>query len=500
MGSTHCPCAEAGWDDYRVTINQATKLDPYPLPRVEELFSALSGGKYFTKLDLAHAYLQLPLDEKSQELCTINTHKGLFRYHRLPFGVSSAPAIFQRCMDSLMQGLKNVFVYIDDILVSGASVEDHLATLRKVMERLTAANLRLKKSKCFFLHTSIEYLGHVINEKGIQPTGEKVQAIREMPNPKNVTELRSFLGIINYYGKFLPNLSSRLAPLYKLLCKDARWSWGNPQETAFQEAKKALQTDSLLVHYDPSKPLILAYDASQYGIGAVLSHELDKGLERPIAYISRTLTSAERKYSQLEKEGLAIIFGVTRFHNYLYGRKFAIESDHQPLSYLFNEVRGIPQMASACIQRWALTLSAYSYTIRYKAGQRLANADAFSRLPRPVTTSDDKLPGDLVQLVNHMSSTSLRSAAVKSWTSTDPVLSKVRHYLMTGWPSEITDKQFKPYKQRANELSVLDGCILWGSRVVVPPQGRKSVLAELHETHPGAGKMKSLARNYVWWP
>ena len=428
--------------DFSVTINQASKVDPYPLPRVEELFAALSGGKYFTKLDLAHAYLQLPLDEEAQQLCTINTHKGLFRYHRLPFGVSSAPAIFQRCMDSLMQGLKNVFVYIDDILVAGSSVEEHLETLQKVMERLTAANLRLKKSKCFFLQHSIEYLGHIISEKGIQPTEEKVRAIKEMPSPRNVGELRSFLGILNYYGKFLPNLSARLAPLYKLLHKNVRWSWEEPQEMAFQEAKKALQADSLLVHYDPSRPLILACDASQYGIGAVLSHEMEGGTERPIAYISRTLTSAEKRYSQLDKEGLAIIFGVTRFHNYLHGRKFVIESDHQPLSYLFSENRGIPQMASARIQRWALTLSAYSYSIRYKAGRKLANADAFSRLPRPVTPKD-KLPGEPVQLVNHLSGTCLRSAAVKGWTSTDPVLSRVRRYLMSGWPAELTEAEFR---------------------------------------------------------
>ena len=290
------------------------------------------------------------------------------------------------------------------------TVEDHLENVSRVLERLEAAGLHLKRSKCSFMCTSIEYLGHIISEKGLQPTTEKVRALKEMPNPKNVAELRSFLGIVNYYGKFLSNLSTKLAPLYSLLHKHARWSWGEEQEQAFLAAKEALQTDSILVHYDGSKPLILACDASPYGLGAVLSHVMADGTERPIAYVSRTLTSAEKNYSQLEKEGLAIVFGVKKFHNYLYGRPFSIESDHQPLSYLFSESRGIPQMASSRIQRWALTLSAYQYTIRYKAGSTLANTDSLSRLPRAVT-GEEKLPGDLVHLVNHIATTNFSSAA-----------------------------------------------------------------------------------------
>ena len=165
--------------------------------------------------------------------------------------------------------------------------------------------------------------------------------------------------------------------------------WTHVENEAFEATKEALQTDSLLVHYDSSKPLLLACDASQYGLGAVLSHICENGEERPIAFVSRTLTPAEKNYSQLEKEGLAIIFGVKKFHNYLFGRHFTIESDHKPLSYLFNE---ISPMASSLIQRWALTLSAYQYTIRYKTGKTLSNADALSRLPKSVTTSSDCVP------------------------------------------------------------------------------------------------------------
>lgn len=261
-----------------------------------------------------------------------------------------------------MRGIKGVSTYIDDILISGATIEEHLQTLDIILQKLETVGLKLNKSKCFFLHPRVEYLGHIIDKDGLHPTMEKVLAIREAPNSRNVSKLRSFFGIINYYNRFLQNLSTKLAPLYRLLQKYTPWTWGSNEDKAFEAAKRALQDNSLLVHYDETKPLVLAC----YGLRAVLSHIMEDGQERPVAYASRTLSPVEKNYAQLEKEGLAIIFGVKKFHNYLYGRHFIIESDHQPLSYLFNEKKGISQTASSQIQRWALTLSAYQYTITTK--------------------------------------------------------------------------------------------------------------------------------------
>ena len=486
--------------DFKLTVNQVLNTETYPLPRIEEIFANLNGGKLFTKLDMSNAYLQLPLDEDSKTYVTINTHKGLFKFNRLPFGVSSAPAIFQRYMETLLQGFQGVSVYIDDVLITGRSTEEHLQNLEKVLEKIQAVGLRLNRDKCFFMQQRIEYLGHVIDETGIHPTEEKVRAIKEAPQPRDVTSLRSFLGLTNYYAKFLPNLSAKLAPLYKLLNNKQEWCWGREQEEAFQAAKDALQTDAVLVHYDPAKPLVIACDASQYGIGAVLSHTMEDKQERPVAYVSRTLSPAEKRYSQLEKEALAIVFAVKKFHKYVYGRHFEIESDHRPLSFLFSENKGVPQMASARIQRWAITLSAYHYTIRYKAGKHLGNADAFSRLPRPVTIANDHVPEELELLMNHLSATSIGAANIKAWTNRDPLLSCVRRFIMSGWPDKELGEEYHPYTSRKHELSVFEGCVLWASRVVVPPQGRQSILEELHETHPGVNKMKSLARMYLWWP
>ena len=216
-----------------------------------------------------------------------------------------------------------------------------------------------------------------------------MRAIKEAPSPTNIHELRSFLGMVNYYGKFLPDLSKVLAPLYKLLHCDTKWQWDTEQEDAFQDVKELLHADNLLVHYDPDKEIILSCDASPYGVGAVLSHVMEDGAERPIGFASRTLSAAEKGYSQLDKEGLAIVFAVKRFRQYLYGRAFTIVTDHKPLMSLFSETKCIPPLASARIQRWALTLSAYYYTIVYRAGKDNANADALSRLPlldTPATT------------------------------------------------------------------------------------------------------------------
>ena len=203
--------------DYKLTVNRAAKTDSYPLPRIEDLFASLSGGQLFSKLDLAHAYQQIPLDEKSQLFTTINTHKGLYCYNRLPFGVASAPAIFQRAIETILQGIPHVCVYLDDILITGENDDEHLQTLETVLSLLEKAGIRLKHKKCSFMLTAIEYLGHKISAQGLQPTSEKVQAIHEAPAPKDVTQLKSFLGLLNYYCKFLPTLSTTLAPLYGLL-------------------------------------------------------------------------------------------------------------------------------------------------------------------------------------------------------------------------------------------------------------------------------------------
>ena len=294
-------------------------------------------------------------------------------------------------------------------------------------------------------------------------------------------------------------MSSTLAPLYRLLEKQAKWIWSAAQDLAFQAAKKQLTSPCLLVHYDPQKELLLSCDASPYGIGAVLSHRLEDGSEKPVAFASRSLSPAEKKYAQLDKEGLAIVFGVKKFHGYLLGRKFVIHSDHKPLQYLFSETRPVPPLASARIQRWALTLSAYDYTISYKPGERHANADLLSRLPLPETPAEVPTPPEIILMMETLQGTPVSAKNIRQWTDRDPLLSRVRNLVLQGW-HDVEDEEILPFNRRKQELSVQDGCVLWGSRVVVPQAGRAKVLEELHDGHPGVSRMKSLARGVVWWP
>ena len=241
-------------------------------------------------------------------MVTINTHRGLFEYTRLPFGVASAPAIFQRTKDTILRGIPGVVCYLDDRLITGKSEADHLRNLEDVLHRLRKHGVRLRLDKCSFFQHSVDYLGHCINGAGIHTSNDKVEAILKARPPKNVQELRSFIGLINYYAKFIPNLSSILPPLHDLLRASKHWAWTKQCRRAFEAAKSCLTEAPVLAHYDPQLPITLAADASPYGVGAVISHTMPDGEEKPIAYASRTLTKSECNYAQIEKEALALIF------------------------------------------------------------------------------------------------------------------------------------------------------------------------------------------------
>ena len=224
--------------DFKVTVNPESKLDRYSIPRIEDLFATLGGGQLFSKLDMSQAYQQIELEDSSKPLTVINTHKGLFQYNRLPFGISSAPAIFQRVMDTLLSDIPGVIVYLDDVLITGKTNEDHMRSLDTVLTRIQEAGLLLKRYKCLFMEKSVTYLGHTIDANGLHPITEKVEAIKEAPRPRNVSQLKSYLGLITYYGRFLPNISLILFPLYRLLRRNTHWRWAVSEEEAFIKSKK----------------------------------------------------------------------------------------------------------------------------------------------------------------------------------------------------------------------------------------------------------------------
>ena len=338
---------------------------------------------------------------------------------------------------------------------------------------------------------SVIYFGLRFSDKGLQPTDEKVRAIKEAPAPHNVTELRSFLGMLAALTNFIPKLSTLAHPLYELL-GNKPWNWSPNCDKAFSDVKCALTSETVLPHYNPSLPVELAVDASPYGLGAVIMHEFPNGERRPIAYGSRTLNEHEKRYGQIDKEALAIMFGLKRFHLYLYGGHFTIQTDHKPLERIFGPKTAIPSLAAMRLQRWAIILSAFSYNIKFVPSKQNAVADALSRLPLPSKSNDEDSAFNVEERLTQ--SLPITHKEISHATRVDPVLSKVLEYVTNGWPKHVEDLRLRPYFNRRFELSVEQDCLLWGLRVVIPTRYQDDMLQELHSSHPGIVRMKELAR------
>ncbi|KAL0879382.1 hypothetical protein ABMA27_003143 [Loxostege sticticalis] len=470
--------------DYSVSLNKQLLVEKYPLPTVNELFSKLHGARVFSKIDLSMAYNQCVLDDESQALTCINTHRGLYKYTRLVFGLASAPAIFQRVMENVLSGLEGVLCMLDDVCIFSFDEKSHLNRLNAVFKRLEDSGFTLQKEKCDFFKDEIGYSGHIISKDGIKKAPEKVKAMTDAPIPSNVSQLQSFLGLVNYYRNFVPNASSVLSPLYDLLKKGCKWNWTQEHDLAFQTIKSLLTSEQTLAHFNPNAKIILTVDASPSGLGAILSQVDADGVERPISFASRT---AEKRYAQIQKEETAIIYGVRRFNQYLYGRSepFILRTDHKPLISIFGPYNGIPEVSANRLQRYALFLSGYNYKIEYiRSGDN--NADYLSRasLPEPSgppgsrhtacactercgeseTTCDRATYVCFV--VDGTMPVTLRK--VREATNNDMVLSRVASFILNGWPPKIADVRLKPFYLCRNQLSLESGCVMRGHKVVIP--------------------------------
>lgn len=485
-----------------MTINKHIKPSCYPMPRFEDIASKLNGCTVFSVIDLKDAYLQLPVAEEARKYLTIVTHKGYFRYKRLPFGVNFAPALFQECMDKVLSGLERSIAYLDDIICGSISADVHMDDVRQTMMRLKIAGLRSEPSKCKLFQTSVPFLGHIIDSHGVHPAEDKLEVMRDLRAPTSVKELRSFIGVVGYYQKFIPNLQMKCAPLHGLLKKGVKWLWTPECEKSFQELKMQLTASDTLVFYDPELPIILTTDASDVGISAVITHRYSDNTERPIAYASRVLSDAERRYSVIEREALALIYGVQKFQHYLLGRRFTMRTDHKPLETIFGADRNLPKVAHNRLDRWAVILSGYDYDIQYVTGQANHTADLLSRLP-----SNDK-PSTLEKAANRMHLLHLRikdlpitPKELKNQTISDKILGSIIAYMARGWPDKkALSPEFYPYFEKRTELSYEQDTLLWRGRIIVPTVLRTAVLDILHDGHPGVTSMLDLARFTAYWP
>ncbi|CAH8452171.1 unnamed protein product [Schistosoma rodhaini] len=494
--------------DFSTGLNAALEQHHYPLPVPADLFTMLNGGKFFAKLDLADAYLQVEVDEASKELLTINTHRGLFQYNRLPFGVKTAPSIFQQLMDTILSGIPGVAAYLDDILIVAATLEQLHERTTSVLKRISENGFRLRPEKCQFLLRSVKYLGFIFDADGRRPDPENVQAIRQMPTPTNISALRSFMGLVSYYAAFVPSMHDIRAPLNGLLSKNSTWNWTKECDAAFCKLKSIISSKLLLTHYDPCMPIIVAADASAYGVGAVISHQFPDATEKAVMHASRTLTPAERKYSQIEKEALALVFAVRRFHKFLYGRRFTLLTDHKPLLAIFGSKSGVPAHSANRLQRWALILLGYDFDIQYRRTKQFGQADALSRLINEHSTTDEDAVIASFSTEDHAQcylTTAVRAlpvleSEIQIASRNDPVIKKTMNYVTNGWPSTELDGDMKQLYHRRDSLCVVNECLMFGDRVVVPESLRPRVLKQFHIGHPGIKRMKSIARSYAYWP
>jgi transposase InsO family protein len=493
--------------DYK-QLNKAVKRERYMLPTLDDILHKLRGAKVFSKLDATSGFFQLPLDEESSKLTAFMTPCGRFIYRRLPQGITSAPEIFQRTVEGILCDQPNTVCFFDDILIFSNSEKEHEGHLQAALKKLRDAGLKLNRQKCEFSKREIEFLGYIISGDGIKIDPAKIEAITKMPDPTNVAELRRFLGMVNFLGRHLPNLSQVLHPLNKLLEKDTAWTWSPSQQNAVQQVRELITNATVLAFYSPEKPTIVSADASSFGIGGVLLQQQEDGSLRPVAYCSRTLSPAEQQYAQIEKECLASVWVCERFDRYLVGLpSFTLETDHKPLVPLINN-KDLSDTPLRC-QRMLMRLARFSLTAKYTQGKNMHVADALSRAPLAAEHSNagqEELHADVIERVDVITSSWPTSDAflqrIRDATQRDVCLQMAIQYTLSGWPEHKEDVKLGARNLYAvrGELSVWKGLLIKGERIVIPHEMQKEILERIHEGHLGINKCRERANQSVWWP
>ena len=370
--------------DFR-KLNQITKPNSYPLPLIDDILANLGKAKYFSSLDLKSGYWQVLMSEADKEKTAFACHRGLFEFNVMPFGLMSAPAVFQELMSIVLQGLSDFSTaYLDDILIFSETLEQHLTHIQTVFDRLRKHGLKLKLKKCSFMREETNYLGFIINEKGVSPGPQKVEAIKSLPAPTCVREVRSFIGMCSYYRRFVPNFSEIAEPVVALTRKHARFRWTDECQSAFEYLKQSLTVVPLLAYPDPNVPYTLYTDASNSCIGACLTQKCDMNdsvlpnvkNEKPIYYLSHKLSKTQCKWSTIEKEAFAIHFALQKLDFCLHNARFVIKTDHKPLKYLLES-----PIQNKKISLWALGMSGYNCSLEYIPGTENTCADLLSRKP-----------------------------------------------------------------------------------------------------------------------
>ena len=489
-------CAPKKNGDIRLCVdmrqaNAAVIRERHPMPTLDDVLHDMTGSNVFSKLDLAQSFHQIELDVASRGITTFVTHKGLYRYKRLMFGISCAPEMHQRVIQQVLEGCDGVRNIADDIIVYASTPEQHNRRLEAVLRRLLDAGLKLNGEKCQFGMTELTFMGHRLSRAGVTATDEKVTAVLNAREPRTSSEVRSFLGLVTFLGRFIPDLSTVSAPLRDLTKSGVAWRWGKPESDSFNELKQRLSDKKVLAYFSQTAETQLVVDASPVGLGAVLLQRQPNGLFQPIEYASRSLTDVERRYSQTEREALAVVWGCERFHVYLYGIDFDLLTDHKALQSIFSPCSRPP----ARVERWVLRLQPYRYKVRHIPGPRNI-ADCFSRLARTSATATNSGDHYARFVALHAVPAALQKRDIQMATTKDDQLQLVVRSLPSGKKQDCP----RAYRMVWQELSVCDGMLLRGDRLVVPETLRGKVLDLAHEGHQGVVRTKQKLRSSVWWP
>lgn len=374
--------------DYR-KLNAITELESYPMPRIIDIEDKLLNANYFTTLDIASGFYHIEVAQNDKHKTAFVTMDEHFQWNVMPFGLRNAPLIFQRIIFNILKRqelTKFSHNYIDDIIVFSSNFDEHIEHLKKIFNALKEENLKLKLSKCHFAQQTVNYLGHKISYNKIEPINSNVNAILKFQTPKDQKSVRTFLGKVNYYHRFIPNRATMLSPLYELTKKNTKFEWNNEAQNAFDSIKTILTTKPALTIFNPEKKTLLKTDASQVGIGAILKQEHGENDWRTVGYFSRKLLPYQNNYAITEKECLAIVEAIEYWHPYLYGREFVIETDHQPLKWIMNHKKPNTRLFN-----WSMRLNQYKFTVKYVKGKENEEADCLSRFPIELNFTEIKL-------------------------------------------------------------------------------------------------------------
>ncbi|MCP3666896.1 MAG: DDE-type integrase/transposase/recombinase [Gammaproteobacteria bacterium] len=492
--------------DFSRGLNEDIVPTVHPLPLPSEILSHVGDDRYFSKLDIAKAYFHVELAPESRPLTAfLSDSHGLCQFKRLPMGLTDSGAVFQKQVELTLAGEEGVDAYVDDILIRGKTRKEHDERLRKALAKLEERDFRLQKHKLLIAKTEVPFTGHLITSSPsgtvIKPDPKNGEAIRELNPPTDIAGIRQFNGCCNYYSPFIRDFAELSEPLRLRTRKNATFSWDEQCQTAFDVLKSRITSPEVLVPFNPNLPTFLTTDASDVGLGAVLSQTME-GMDRPIAFASKTLSSAERNYSTPERETLACVWAAEHFDKFLFGRHFTLRTDQSSLQTLltrFSDTR-----SSHRISRWFDRMRHYSYDVIHIKGKNNVCADMLSRLAAESIPSDSPAlsdDDDSIIIASLSVEDSVTLEEIDSESRADQLFNQIRKFLSTEWPTRKTiSENLRAYFDVRDELSVKNFCIFRGEKIIVPPNLRQRILNLLHSGHPGVARMKQKLNDAYFWP